>query len=86
MSHGRAPDRADGAGTPGVAEPTTESDRGPRPMIERIGLASIGLVLAVAFGTIAVAALAGGEVFLGVMAGAGALMTLWAAAVSVLRG
>ena len=86
MSHGRAPDRAGGAGTPGVAEPPTESDRGPRPMIERVGLGAIALVLALAFGTIAVAALAGGEVFLGAMAGAGALMTLWAAAVSVLRG
>jgi hypothetical protein len=55
-------------------------------MIERIGLGAIALVLAVAFGVIAVAALSSGELFLGVMAGTGALMTLWAAAVTVLRG
>jgi hypothetical protein len=55
-------------------------------MIERIGLGAIALVLVVAFAAIAVAALTGGELFLGVMAGIGALMTLWAAAVSVLRG
>ena len=82
MTHGRSPERADDA--PGM--PVASSDRGPRPMIERVGLGAIALVLAVAFGAIAVAAFAGGEVFLGVMAGAGALMTLWAAAVSVLRG
>lgn len=57
-----------------------------RPLIERIGLGAIALVLVVAFAAIAVAALTGGELFLGVMAGIGALMTLWAAAVSVLRG
>ena len=69
------------AGTPG---PAPESN--PRPVIERIGLGAIALVLAVAFGVIAVAALSSGELFLGVMAGTGALMTLWAAAMTVLRG
>jgi hypothetical protein len=57
-----------------------------RPLIERIGLAAIALVLVAMFGAIAFAALAGGELFLGVMAGTGALMTLWAAAVSRRRG
>jgi hypothetical protein len=57
-----------------------------RPLIERIGLAAIALVLVAMFGAIAFAALAGGELFLGVMAGTGALMTLWAAAVSLRRG
>ncbi|HUG29676.1 MAG TPA: hypothetical protein VMQ65_04060 [Candidatus Limnocylindria bacterium] len=64
--------------------PAPESN--PRPLIERIGLGAIALVLAVAFGVISVAALAGGELFLGVMAGTGALMTLWAAAITLLRG
>ena len=64
----------------------TEPESNPRPVIERIGLAAIALVLAVAFGVIAVAALSGGELFLGVMAGIGALMTLWAAAITLLRG
>ena len=57
-----------------------------RPLIERIGLAAIALVLVALFGAIAFAALAGGELFLGVMAATGALMTLWAAAASLRRG
>ena len=65
-------------------KPVAESN--PRPMIERLGLGAIALVLAVAFGVIAVAALSSGELFLGVMAGTGALMTLWAAAITVVRG
>lgn len=55
-------------------------------MIERVGLGAIALLLVVAFGAIAVAAISSGEVFLGIMAGTGALMTLWAAAITVLRG
>ncbi len=61
-------------------------DLTPRPIIERIGLGAIALILAVTFGGIAAAALASGEVFLGVMAGIGALMTLWAAASTLRRG
>jgi hypothetical protein len=59
---------------------------GPRPLIERLGLGAIALLLTGVFAALAVAALAGGEVFLGVMAGTGALMTLWAAASSLRRG
>lgn len=58
---------------------------GQRPLIERIGLAAIAVVVVGLFGAIAVAALSGGELFLGSMAGIGALMTLWAAAASVRR-
>ena len=57
-----------------------------RPLIERVGLAAIAVVVVGMFGAIAVAALSGGEIFLGAMAGIGALMTLWAAATSVRRG
>jgi hypothetical protein len=57
-----------------------------RPLIERIGLAGIALVLAALFGTVAVAAFAGGEPFLGVMGAAGCLMTLWVGALTLLRG
>jgi hypothetical protein len=63
-----------------------EPDRTARPLIERIGLGAIALILATTFGGIAAAALASGEVFLGVMAGIGALMTLWAAASTLRRG
>ena len=58
----------------------------PRPLIERIGLGAIALLLTGVFGTTAYAALAGGELFLAVMSGTGALMTLWAAASTLRRG
>jgi hypothetical protein len=63
-------------------EPAAE----PRPIIERLGLAAIALVVAATFSTIGFAAITGGEVFLGVMAGIGALMTVWAAAATLRRG
>ena len=56
-----------------------------RPLIERVGLGLIALVIAVVFGGLAIAALASGEVFLGVMAGIGALMTIWAAGSTLRR-
>ncbi|MEO5703709.1 MAG: hypothetical protein ABIZ52_04655 [Candidatus Limnocylindrales bacterium] len=61
-------------------------EAGQRPLIERVGLAAIAIVVVGLFGAIALAALYGGGLFLGVMAGIGALMTLWAAATSVRRG
>ena len=61
-------------------------DRGPRPLVERVGLGAIALVMAGLFGTLGAAALVSGEVFVGVMAGIGALMTLWAAASTLRRG
>lgn len=57
-----------------------------RPMIERIGLASVALVLALLFGTVAVASWSGGELFLAVMGAIGSLMTLWVGAVTLFRG
>jgi hypothetical protein len=58
----------------------------PRPLIERLGLGVLAVVLAGVFGALAAAAVAGGEVFLGVMAGIGALMTVWAAASGLRKG
>jgi fatty acid desaturase len=58
----------------------------PRPMIERIGLAMIALVMAAAFGGVAVAAWVGGEVFLAAMGAIGCLMTVWVGGMTVLRG
>ena len=64
-----------------------EDDRAPRrPAIERLALGGIAVLVAAVFAGIALAALAGGEVFLGVMAGIGALMTVWAAAGNLRRG
>jgi hypothetical protein len=68
------------------ADEADEARVDPRPLIERIGLGLIALVIAFVFGGLAVAASANGEVFIGVMAGIGALMTVWAAASSLRRG
>ena len=56
-----------------------------RPLVERVGLAAIAAVLAAVFGFVALAAWTSGELFLAVMAGIGALMTVWAAASTVRR-
>jgi hypothetical protein len=62
-------------------------ERGPRrPLVERLGLGGIALVLGGLFAAVAVAAIAGGEPFLGVMGALGCLMTLWVGALSVFRG
>ena len=76
------PDRGDAANkdVPGDEPPQ------PRPMIERIGLALIALVMAAAFGGVAVAAWVGGEVFLAAMGAIGCLMTVWVGGMTVLRG
>ena len=64
-----------------------EDDRAAqRPVIERLALGGIALLVAAIFGGIALAAFSGGEVFLGTMAGIGALMTVWAAAGNLRRG
>lgn len=59
---------------------------GPRPWLERVGLALVAIVMAVVFGGMAAAAWIGGEVFLAAMAGIGALMTVWAAVANLRRG
>ena len=69
-----------------MTDPSDVGDPGGRPLIERLGLAVIAIVIAVMFGAVAVAALSGGELFLGIMAGVGALMTMWAAGATLLRG
>ena len=66
-------------------DPAHATDPG-RPVLERIGLAAIALVIAALFGAIGIAALGAGELFLGVMASIGALMTLWAAGSTLRNG
>ena len=70
----------------GAPEPQDGEPRERRPMIERIGLAIIALVMATAFGGVAVAAWIGGEVFLAAMGAIGCLMTAWVGGLTVLRG
>ena len=67
-------------------EADASSDREARPMIERLGLALIALVLSAMFGALSYVSLTGGEVFLGIMGGIGAVMTLWAAGSSLRAG
>jgi hypothetical protein len=61
-------------------------DAGPRPLIERVGLAAIALLATSLFATIGIAAATSGELFLGAMGAIGALMTVWAALSSLRRG
>ena len=68
---------------PATALPGTEPRR---PIVERIGLALIALVLGLLFGTVAVAAWFGGEVFLAAMAAIGCLMTFWVGTMTLFRG
>jgi hypothetical protein len=72
-----------GGGSP--TDPAMEA-ASSRPLVERLGLAAIAVVLAAVFGFVGVAAWTSGEVFLAVMAGIGALMTIWAAASTLRRG
>jgi hypothetical protein len=71
-------------GTGGADEAGEASS--PRTILERLALAGIAVLVAALFGGIGLAAFAGGEVFLGVMGGIGALMTVWAAASNLRRG
>jgi hypothetical protein len=81
VPEGAAPER----GAP-EAEAPDEQLAAPRPLIERIGLFLIALVLAALFGGIALALVAGGELFLGAMAAIGCAMTVWVGGLTLLRG
>jgi hypothetical protein len=61
-------------------------DRGPRPVIERIGMAAVAVVLAALFAGVGVAAWAGGEPFLAVMGWIGCVMTAWVGGLTLFRG
>ncbi|MEA2537919.1 MAG: hypothetical protein QOF11_2153 [Chloroflexota bacterium] len=65
---------------------SAEDPRPGRPLIERLGLGAIALAIAGLFVFVSLAAFAGGEPFLGVMAGTGSVMTLWVGGLTVLRG
>jgi hypothetical protein len=83
------PDPADaGSAEVGPATPTRAGNEraGRRPIIERIGMASIALVLGLLFGGVAAASFVGGELFLGAMAAIGCLMTFWAGVLTLVRG
>ena len=62
------------------------ADAGPRPWLERIGLAAIAVVMSLLFGAIALAAWAGGEWILAAMSAAGALVTIAVGLSTLVRG
>jgi len=66
------------------SEPASPRER--RPLLERIGLAAIALVLGVLFGTVALGAWSGGEIFLAAMGAIGCVMTLWVGGLTLFRG
>lgn len=72
-------------GDPAGGDPAA-GNPGPRPMIERLGLGAIAVVIAALFAIVALVTLTNGELFLGVMAATGALMTVWAGASTLRRG
>lgn len=76
----------DGAGLDVRDDPEAALEAARRPLLERLGMAAVALVLAIMFGGMAVASWIGGEGFLAIMAGTGALMTAWAGVRTVLRG
>jgi hypothetical protein len=57
-----------------------------RPALERIGLAAVAVVMAALFGTVGVAAFAGGEYILAAMGFVGCMMTLVVGGITLLRG
>jgi hypothetical protein len=74
--------------TPGAtaSSPPPAGSPGPRPLVERIGMAAIAGVLGLLFAGVAALSFVSGEVFLALMAGIGALMTAWVGVLTLLRG
>ena len=71
---------------PGRPTGPVDPPREPRPMIERVGLATIALVLGLLFGGVAAASWVGGELFLAIMGAIGCAMTIWVGVLTLLRG
>ena len=67
-------------------DPPPEEPPRRRPLIERIGMASIAVVLGLLFGGVAVAAFLSGELFLATMGAIGCGMTFWVGGLTLFRG
>lgn len=64
----------------------TKPERPPRPLIERIGLFGVALIFGLLFAGMSLAAYVGGELFLALLGALGAVMTVWAGAITLIRG
>jgi hypothetical protein len=62
------------------------SDTGPRPWLERIGLAAIAVVMSALFAVVALAAGTGGEWILAAMSAVGAVVTILVGLSTLVRG
>jgi hypothetical protein len=84
------PDQPQNAGGPRDdatdARASARPNGASRPIVERIGLLLVALVLAALFGAVGAAAFVNGELFLGAMGLAGAVMTIWAGAQTMRPG
>ncbi len=66
--------------------PEEADDAGPRPWLERIGLAGIAVVMSALFAVMALAAWAGGEWILAAMSAVGAFVTIAVGLATLVRG
>jgi len=72
---------------PAVTEPPDPTDElGPRPWLERIGLAAIAVVMSALFAVVALAAGSGGEWILAAMSAVGAFVTIAVGLSTLVRG
>ncbi len=67
-------------------EPPEPEPPGPRPWLERIGMAAIAAVLGALLIVVAVAAFAGGELILAAMSFSGAVLTVGIGLATLFRG
>jgi hypothetical protein len=70
----------------GEQTPTSGPPAGPRPWLERIGLAAIALVMFALLSVMAVASWIGGEWILAAMSASGAVLTIGVGLVTLIRG
>jgi hypothetical protein len=71
----------------GGADPVPDAEpAGPRPWLERIGLAAIAVVMSALFAVVALAAGTGGEWILAAMSAVGAFVTIAVGLSTLVRG
>ncbi len=71
---------------PEATASAAEEAPGPRPWLERIGLAAIAVVMSALFAVVALAAGSGGEWILAAMSAVGAFVTIAVGLATLVRG
>jgi uncharacterized membrane protein YkgB len=80
------PNERPSADTPPGHERPEPEPAGPRPWLERIGMAAIAALLGALLIVVAVAAFAGGELILAAMSLSGAVLTIGIGLATLIRG